>query len=128
VAANNDDRVNSEQLLNFPNIRAKIENADSEKYRSMINELVEKNKDVIANKLCELGKAHGIKHRINTAGKVVYKRPRRQARANLLTIDEEVDEMLKYEMFRRSSSPYSSPPHLTDKKMAENVIVLIFAI
>ena len=82
----------------------------------MINELVEKNKDVIANKLCELGKAHGIKHRINTTGKVVYKRPRRQARSNLETIDEEVDEMLKYEIIRPSSSPYSSPPHLTDKK------------
>ena len=66
--------------------------------------------------MCELGKSHGIKHRINTTGKVVYKRPRRQARSNLETIDEEVDEMLKYEIIRPSSSPYSSPPHLTDKK------------
>ena len=31
-------------------------------------------------------------------------------------IDEEVDEMLKYEIIRPSSSAYSSPPHLTDKK------------
>jgi hypothetical protein len=71
----------------------------------MINDLVTKNKDVIANKLCELGKAYGIKHRINTTGKVIYKRPCRQSRANLETIDEEVDEMLKYEIIRPSSSP-----------------------
>ena len=116
VATSDDDRANSEHLLNSPNICAKIEDVNSEKYRNMINELVEKNKDVIANKLCELGKAHGIKHKITTTGKVVYKRPRRQARANLETIDEEVDEMLKYEIIRPSSSPYSSPPHLTDKK------------
>jgi hypothetical protein len=65
-----------------------------------------RDKDVIANKLCELGKAHGIKHRIITTGKFIYKRLRRQTRANLETIDEEVDEMLKYEIIRPSSSPY----------------------
>jgi hypothetical protein len=116
VAASNDVGVNSEHLIHPSNVQARIEDVNSEIYRNMINDLVTKNKDVIANKLCELGKAYGIKHRINTTGKVVYKRPRSQARANLETIDEEVDEMLKYEIIRPSSSPYSSPPHLTDKK------------
>ena len=51
VAASDDVRANSEHLLNSPNIRAKIEDVNSEKYRNMINKLVETNKDVIANKL-----------------------------------------------------------------------------
>ena len=72
VATSDDDRANSERLLNSPNIGAKIEDVNSEKYRNMINELVKKNKDVIANKLCELGKAHEIKHRINTPSRTRY--------------------------------------------------------
>ena len=51
VAASDDVRANSEHLLNSPNIRAKIEDVNSEKYRNMINKLVETNMDVIANKL-----------------------------------------------------------------------------
>jgi hypothetical protein len=54
VAASADDKAKSEHLLNSPNICAKIEDVNSEKYRNMINKLVEKNKIVIANKLCEL--------------------------------------------------------------------------
>ena len=72
VAASDDVRANSEHLLNSPNIRAKIKDVNSEKYLNMINKLVEKNKDVIANKLCELGKAHEIKHRINTPSRTRY--------------------------------------------------------
>jgi hypothetical protein len=66
VAASSDVGVNSEHLIQPSNVQARIEDVNSEIYRNMINDLVTKNKDVIANKLRELGKAYGIKHRINT--------------------------------------------------------------
>jgi hypothetical protein len=64
VAASSDVGINSEHLIQPPNVQARIKDVNSEIYRNMINDLVTKNKDVIANKLCELGKAYGIKHRI----------------------------------------------------------------
>ncbi len=85
-------------------------------YRNKIDRLLELNKDVIADKLCELGQTKGITHHIETTGKVIYIRPRRQARANLAVFEKEVNEMLKYNIIRPSSSPYSSPIHLTDKE------------
>jgi hypothetical protein len=60
-----------------------IDDVNSEMYRNKIDKLLELNKDVIADKLCELGQAKGIKHHIETTGKVIYMRPRRQARKNL---------------------------------------------
>ncbi len=91
-----------------------IEDVNCEMYRNKIDQLLELNKDVIADKLCKLGQAKSIKHKIDTAGKVIYMRPRRQARAHLSLIEKEVDEMLKHNIIRPSSSPYSSPIHLTD--------------
>jgi hypothetical protein len=43
VAASNDQRVNSEHLLDSTSVRAKIEDINSERYRNMINEFAEKN-------------------------------------------------------------------------------------
>jgi hypothetical protein len=93
-----------------------IDDVNSEMHRNKIDKLLELNKDVIADKLCELGQAKGITHHIETTGKVIYMRPRRQARANLAIIEKKVNEMLKFHIIRPSSSPYSSPVHLTDKK------------
>jgi hypothetical protein len=70
-----------------------IDDVNSEMYRNKIDQLLKLNKDVIADKLCELGQAKVIKHNIDTTGKVIYIRPRRQARAHLSVIEKEVNKM-----------------------------------
>jgi hypothetical protein len=55
-------------------------------YRNKIYQLFELNKDVITDKLCELGQAKGIKYNIHTKGKVIYMWPRRQASVHLSVI------------------------------------------
>jgi len=107
---------NTAVKVETPISKVVIDDVNSEIFRNKIDRLLELNKDVIADKLCELGQANGIRHHIKTTGKVVYLRPRRQARAHLAVIEKEVNEMLKYNIIRPSSSSYSSPIHLTDKK------------
>jgi hypothetical protein len=116
VATSAKIRKNMSDNVEISKSKIVIEDVNCEMYRNKIDQLLELNKDVIADKLCELGQAKGIKHKIDTTGKVIYMRPRRQARAHLSLIEKEVDEMLKHNIIRPSSSPYSSPIHLTDKK------------
>jgi hypothetical protein len=116
VATSNEKGDNIALKVENPVSKVIIDDVNSEMYRNKIDKLLELNKDVIADKLCELSQAKGIKHHIKTTGKVLYMRPRRQARSNLAVIEKEVNEMLKYNIIRPSSSPYSSPAHLIDKK------------
>ena len=116
AASEQGTKENSGEKLDEQRSKIVIDDVHLEKYRSQIDQLLESRKGVIANKLCELGQAKGIKHAIPTSGKVIYVRPRRQARANLAVIDKEVDEMLTHNIIRPSSSQYSSPIHITDKK------------
>ncbi len=53
--------------------------------------MLELNKDVIADKVCELDQAKDTNHHIETTGKVIYMRPRPQARTNLAVIEKEVN-------------------------------------
>jgi hypothetical protein len=116
VVTTNEKGDNIALKVENPVSKVIIDDVNSEMYRNKMDKLLESNKDVIADKLCELGQAKGIKHHIETTGKVIYMRPRRQARSNLAVIEKEVNEMLKYNTIRPSSNPYSSPVDLTDKK------------
>lgn len=93
-----------------------IGNDDCEKYMETIQEMLKGNKDIIAEKTAELGKAIGVKHSILTEGPPIFTPPRRNARTLQPTIRESIEEMLKHDIIRPSTSPYSSPIVLVNKK------------
>ena len=102
-----------------PTDSVRIDNENCEKYREDIQKLVEENRDIIAEKMSELGKATGAKHSIVTLGPPVFSPPRRNARALQQVIRENVEEMLLHDIIRPSTSPYSSPIVLVPKKTGE---------
>ena len=102
-----------------PKERVRIDNEDCERYREIIQNLLEKNRDIIAEKMSELGKAIGAKHSIVTKGPPIFSPPRRNARALQQVIQENIDDMLTHDIIRPSTSPYSSPIVLVPKKSGE---------
>ena len=84
-----------------------------------MQELLKKNRDIIAEKTAELGKAVGAKHSIVTEGPPIYTPPRRIARTLQKTVQENVEEMLLHKIIRPSTSPYSSPVVLVPTKADE---------
>lgn len=96
-------------LTKKPSIIPRIDNDDA-RYKMIVEQLIESNKDIIAEKTAELGKAIGIKHKINTGTAAPIFTPlRRAARATQHIIKQNVEEMLLYNIVRPSTSPYSSP-------------------
>ena len=77
-----------------------------------ITNLLNKYKDMTAENLYELGKAEGIKHKIQ-------KKPRRQARALQKFVRKEVKKMLACGIVSPSTSPHNTPIHLAKKKSGE---------
>ena len=97
-----------------------IENEESKENRDAIKKLINENRDIIAEKTSELGKATGIRHRIDTGTSApIFIPPRRIARSTQHIIQQNVEEMLLHKIIRPSESPYSSPVVLVDKKSGE---------
>lgn len=88
-----------------------------EKYRSEIENLILKNKDLFANKDSELGHTDTVKMKIDTGNSEPIKlRPYRTPLKNREVIDKAIDEMLDANVIRRSRSPWSFPVVIVDKK------------
>lgn len=99
---------------NRPNI------VGGKEYRKVIENLLASNRDIIAEKTSELGKAIGIRHEIDTGDAApIFTPVRRAARAMQHIIQQNVEEMLLHQIIRPSSSPYSSPVVLVPKKTGE---------
>jgi hypothetical protein len=84
----------------------KIDCADLQAHREKITNILNKYKDMTAKNLYQLGKAEGIKHKIQTTGQIVYQRPRRQARALQKFVQKEVKEMLASGVIGPSTVPF----------------------
>ena len=98
----------------------RIENRDDQAHCHIIKKLIEANRDIIAEKTADLGKAICTKHQINTGTEPPIFTPlRRAARATQHIIKENIEEMLLYNIIRPSTSPYSSPIVLVSKKSGE---------
>ena len=94
-----------------------IEEPQYEKYRKDLEELIARNHDITAERTSDLGKATGIKHAINTGNEpLVHTPPYRSARSQQYVLQQNIDEMLRHNIIRPSSSPYSSPVVLIPKK------------
>ena len=88
-----------------------------EKYRSKIEKLILKNKNLFASKDSELGHTDTVKMKIDTGStKPIKLRPYRTPIKNREVIDKAVDEMLDADVVRRSNSPWSFPVVIVDKK------------
>ena len=97
-----------------------IEDASSPYNRKLIEDLISKNHDIIAEKMTQLGKSRRVKHEIKTGTHPpVFTPPRRTVRATQHIIQQNVEEMLLHKIIRPSVSPYSSPVVLVPKKSGE---------
>ena len=107
-------------ITKLPRNKLIIEEPLYEKYRNDLEELITSNHDITAERTSELGKATGIKHAINTGNEPpVHTPPYRSARSQQYVLQQNIDEMLRYNIIRPSSSPYSSPVVLIPKKTGE---------
>ena len=97
-----------------------IEDSDSPENRKLIEDLIKENRDIVAEKMTELGKSRRVQHEIKTGtNPPIFTPPRRTARATQHIIQENVEEMLLHNIIRPSVSPYSSPVVLVPKKSGE---------
>ena len=88
-----------------------------EQYADKIKEVLTRNSDIFAEKDSELGHTNATKMKIDTSDHPPIKlRPYRAPLNNRRVIDEAIDEMLSAKVIERSSSPWSFPVVIVDKK------------
>ena len=102
------------------NCETKFDLKDSdvpEQYRSIIENLVLKNKDLFASKYSDLGHTDTVKMQIDIGNNLPIKmKPYRTPTKNREVIDKAINEMLDAVVIRRSRSPWSFPVVIVDKK------------
>ena len=85
--------------------------------RKQIIDLVCDYQDVFADEQESLGRTSTIRHKINTgAAKPIKQAPRRLPQAKREIIETEIDKMLKQGIIEPSTSSWSSPVVLVEKK------------
>ena len=88
--------------------------------KQKLSEFLNKNRDVFATNLGEIGHTKLIKHEILTGGVPPVKcRPYRTTPQMRAEIDRQLDEMLKYGIVEESLSDYCSPVVMVKKKNTE---------
>ncbi|MCG7879415.1 MAG: RNase H-like domain-containing protein, partial [Candidatus Thiodiazotropha endolucinida] len=88
-----------------------------DKYRSRIENLILKNKDLFASKDSELGKTDTVKMQIDVGDHEPIKmKPYRTPIKSREVIDKAINEMLDANVIKRSRSPWSFPVVIVDKK------------
>ena len=88
----------------------------SEKEKQIFQEFINKNSDVFANNLSELGKCSVYRHAIITKDDIPIKsQPYRTSPKAKKEIEKQIAEMLKYDIIEECSSSYSSPIVLVKK-------------
>ena len=84
--------------------------------KQLFQEFINKNSDIFANDLSELGKCNIFKHTIKTVHeKPIHSQPYRTAPKAKAEIDKQVREMLEHDIIVESTSAYASPVVLVKK-------------
>ena len=97
-----------------------IDSALNSREKQKLSEFLNKNRDVFATNLGEVGHTKLIKHEILTGGVPPVKcRPYRTTPQMRAEIDRQLDEMLKYGIVEESLSDYCSPVVMVKKKNNE---------
>ena len=97
-----------------------IDSALNSREKQKLSEFLNKNRDVFATNLGEIGHTKLIKHEILTGGVPPVKcRPYRTTPQMRAEIDRQLDEMLKYGIVEDSLSDYCSPVVMVKKKNNE---------
>lgn len=122
------EKVKSENVVDFNNrnIQSKSEQLQEslkenitvpEEHRFIVEKLIERNKDLFAEKDSELGQTDIIKMKIDTGNHDPVKlKPYRTPMHKREIVDKAIDEMLGANIISRSHSPWSFPIVVVDKK------------
>ena len=96
----------------------KINNELSEKDRKKVHEVIKDYLDVFSFDMSQLGRTNLIEYDIELTdeNKVVQKRPYRVSLKDQSIINEQVENLLKYDIVEESLSPFASPVVLVKKK------------
>lgn len=96
----------------------KINDSLAEQDKHKIQETIKKYLDVFSFDMSQLGRTDLIEYDIQLIdeNKVVQKRPYRVSLKEQLIINEQVENLLKYDIVEESSSPFASPVVLVKKK------------
>jgi len=90
-----------------------------EKHKQKVIDLLEKNPFCVAEKVSDLGCTTVAEHRIMTIGEPVSEKMRRTPHALRPIVKQKIDEMLKHQIIRKSTSQFSAPLVMVKKKGGE---------
>jgi len=114
---NNITKENSPQISSYNSLDLKISEHLSKYQKEQLDDLLRRYNHLFLKPETRTQKAFGVKHEIITTEKIpTRQRPYRVAAKEREILEEQVEKMLKEDVIRPSSSPWSSPVILVKKK------------
>jgi len=96
-------------------------------YRANIQQVIKRNRDLFAKKDADLGYTDTVQMKIDTGNhRPIKNRPYRTPHNKRQIIDKAIEEMLDAKVIERSSSPWSFPLVVVDKKDGSNRMCVDF--
>ena len=98
-------------------VRGGVEKLEGNQYKPQVREIIKEFPNLVAKDLSELGKTNLYQHTIDTGGaKPIKLNPYRTSPRYLEFLKEEIANMLKNGLIRKSFSPWSAPIVVVNKK------------
>ena len=106
-------------VMNIEFCKDKIQINAPEKHKNKVMKLLETNPYCYAEKVSDLCSATAAEHRIKTVGEPVSEKMRRTPHALRPHVKQKIDEMLKHQIIRKSTSPFAAPIVMVKKRGGE---------